>query len=161
MAMQSATRVGFREYRSGDAAVFQFLNEQWIAKYFGLEEKDIEILSDPEMHILQPGGRICFAVQDEEVVGCCALIVNGPRSYEVAKMAVREDLRNQGIGKALLLHVIEAARSLGAQKLTLETNSSLANAVHVYESLGFRHLDPARVAPSPYRRADVHMEMLL
>ena len=159
--MQSATRVLFREYQSGDAAVFRFLNEQWIAKYFGLEEKDVEVLSDPDAHILQPGGHIYFANQDDEAVGCCALIVNGPRSYEVAKMAVREDLRNQGIGKALLLHVIDTARMLGAKILTLETNSSLANAVHVYESLGFRHLDPARVTLSPYRRADVHMEMLL
>ncbi|HTX40414.1 MAG TPA: GNAT family N-acetyltransferase [Acidobacteriaceae bacterium] len=159
--MQSAVGVAFRDCNPGDEAAFRFLNEQWIAKYFGLEEKDIEILSDPETHILAPGGRICFALQDEEIVGCCALIVNGLRSYEVAKMAVLEDRRNQGIGRALLVHVIEAARALGAQKLTLETNSRLTNAIHLYESLGFVHLDPARVVPSPYQRADVHMEMLI
>ncbi len=158
--MQSVPGIAFRGYAPGDAAAFRFLNEQWIAKYFRLEEKDLETLSDPETHILAPGGRICFALQDGEIVGCCALIVNGPGSYELAKMAVLEDRRNHGIGRALLSYVIGTARSLGAQKLTLETNSSLTNAIHLYESLGFLHLDPARVVPSPYRRADVHMEML-
>lgn len=151
----------FREYQAGDTEAFRRLNEQWITKHFELEDVDIEVLSDPEQYILQPGGRIYFATLDEEIVGCCALIPNGSHSYEVAKMAVREELRNQGIGKALLVHVIQAARSLGAHRLTLETNSSLRNAIHVYESMGFRHLDPGRVEPSPYKRADVHMEMLL
>ena len=159
--METVIGISFREYRAGDAAIFQTLNEQWIAKYFGMEEKDIEILSDPEKHILEPGGHIYFAIQEDEIIGCCALIVNGRRSYEVAKMAVREDCRNRGIGKALLAHVIDAARQQGAEKLTLETNGSLRNAIHVYESLGFLHLDPERVLPSPYRRADVHMELLL
>lgn len=153
--------ITFREYRAGDAEAFCKLNVQWIAKYFGLEEKDVEILSDPEEHILRAGGHIYLATFEGEIAGCCALIVNGARSYELAKMAVREDLRNQGIGKRLLAHVLEAARRLGAHRLTLETNSKLTNAIHLYESLGFLHLDPARVEPSPYERADVHMEMLL
>ncbi len=151
----------FREYRAGDAAVFRRLNEEWIAKYFFLEEKDIEILTDPERHILQPGGAIYFATRDAEILGCCALIVNGPGSYELAKMAVREDLRNQGIGRALLAHVIESARKKGARKVTLETSSKLTNAIHVYELSGFVHVDPAEHEPSPYQRANVFMEMLL
>jgi len=37
----------------------------------------------------------------------------------------------------------------------------LANAIHLYESVGFRHLPPDRVTPSPYARSNVQMEMLL
>jgi ribosomal protein S18 acetylase RimI-like enzyme len=76
-------------------------------------------------------------------------------------MAVDETYRNQGIGKSLLAHVIHAARALGARKLTLETSSKLMNAIHVYESLGFQHIDPSLVEPSPYKRANVFMEQLL
>ena len=159
--MQAVMQITFHEFRAGDAEAFRTLNEQWIAKYFALEEEDIRVLNEPEKHILQPGGRIYFASLDGEVTGCCALIVNGERSYELAKMAVREDLRNQGIGKALLVHVIEAARSLQARKLTLGTNSKLTNAIHLYESMGFQRLDPAKLGPSPYKRADVFMEMSL
>lgn len=159
--MQATMQITFREFRAGDAEAFRALNEQWIGKYFGLEEEDLKVLNNPGKHILQPGGRIYFTQLDGEVAGCCALIVNGERSYELAKMAVREDLRNQGIGKALLAHVIEAARSLRAHKLTLGTNSRLTNAIHLYESVGFQRLDPATLEPSPYKRADVFMEMEL
>jgi N-acetylglutamate synthase-like GNAT family acetyltransferase len=152
-------KITFREYRAGDAEIFRGLNVQWISKYFELEETDIEVLNDPGKHILEAGGHIYFATVDDEVAGCCALIVHGPRTYELAKMAVREDLRNQGIGKTLLTQVVEAARSLGARRLVLETNSKLTNAIHVYESVGFRHVQPAE--PSPYKRANVCMEMWL
>ena len=159
--MQALMQITFRQFLPGDGRVFRELNEQWIAKYFVLEEKDRLTLNDPEKYILGRGGRIYFATLDDEIVGCCALIANGPDSYEVAKMAVDESRRNLGIGKAMLGHVVEAALSLGARKLTLETNSKLMNAIHVYESLGFRHIDPSLIEPSPYKRANVFMERLL
>lgn len=159
--MQALMEITFREFRAGDREAFWKLNEQWIAKYFVLEEKDVLTLREPEKYILNPGGRIFFATRGDDIVGCCALIATGPDSYEVAKMAVDETQRNQGIGKSLLDHVIQEARALGARRLTLETNSRLMNAIHVYESLGFRHIDPSRLEPSPYKRANVFMEQLL
>lgn len=159
--MQALMQITFRQFQIGDNEAFRSLNEQWIAKYFVLEAKDRLTLNDPEKYILKSGGHIYFATLDDEIVGCCALICTGPDSYEVAKMAVDESRRNLGIGKAMLAHVIEAARQLGARKLTLETNSQLMNAIHVYESLGFRHIDPSLVEPSPYKRANVFMEQHL
>jgi hypothetical protein len=50
---------------------------------------------------------------------------------------------------------------MGAKRLYLETNSKLQSAIHVYESLGFKHLAPERVIPSPYARANVYMELWL
>ena len=96
-----------------------------------------------------------------DVEAAWGLIANGQDSYEVAKMAVDESRRNLGIGKTMLGHVVDAARALGARKLTLETNSNLMNAIHVYESLGFEHIDPSLVEPSPYKRANVFMERVL
>lgn len=159
--MQTVMKMTFREFQAGDEDAFRTLNEQWIAKYFVLEEKDLQTLRQPETYILSPGGHIYFAAIEDEIAGCCALIAKGKHTYEVAKMAVREEHRNRGIGKAMLAHVIEAAKSLGARRLVLETNSKLRNAIHVYESLGFSHIDPARVEPSPYQRADVFMELIL
>jgi GNAT superfamily N-acetyltransferase len=79
--------------------------------------------------------------------------------YEVAKMTVVEEHRGRGLGRQLLQHVIEYGQSLGAKRLYLETNNKLRNAVHLYESLGFRHLPPERVKPSPYARSNVQMEL--
>ncbi len=105
------------------------------------------------------GGRILVAVADGTPIGCCALLAVEPGVYEVAKMAVTEEHRNQGIGRRILQEVVGLARSLGARRLHLETNSRLTNAIHLYESLGFRHIPSDRVRPSPYARANVFMEM--
>jgi putative acetyltransferase len=160
-AVRSVNRpeVEYRAFRSGDAAAFRELNEDWITRNFGLEAKDRETLNDPEEHILQPGGYIFVAVFNGEVVGCCALLSMRPGVFEVAKMTVAESCRGMGIGRAMLAYTIEQGKSLGAEMLYLETNSGLHDAIHLYEALGFRHLPPERVTPSPYARADVFMEL--
>jgi hypothetical protein len=43
----------------------------------------------------------------------------------------------------------------------LGSNTRLKNAVHLYESVGFRHVPPERVPAVPYTRANVFMEMQL
>lgn len=79
--------------------------------------------------------------------------------FEVVKMAVTETHQGAGIGRRLLAHTIAVARSTGAIRLYLETNRKLATAIRLYESLGFRHLLPEEIVPSPYARADVYMEI--
>ncbi len=149
-----------RNFRPEDAGAFRLLNEAWIEKYFRLEEKDRETLSKPQ-EILDAGGQIVMALLGEERVGCCALIRIGESEYEVAKMTVSDEYRGRGYGRAVLAGTIEEARRMGATRLYLETNSSLTPAIKLYESLGFKHVPPEQVHPSPYARADVYMEMEL
>jgi putative acetyltransferase len=153
--------VEFRQFEPGDEAAFLELNKAWIARHFVVEEKDWEVLNDPVGHILQPGGAIFMAMQEGAAIGTCALLAMKEGEFEVAKMTVTEKYRGQGIGRKLLARVIEHARGMGASRLYLETNKALQSAIHVYESLGFRHLPPERVHPSPYARANVYMELLL
>jgi putative acetyltransferase len=150
--------IQMRPFQPGDERAFYDINEAWITKYFTMEDADRATLENPQTKILAPGGHIFFAVADETPVGCCALIAMKPREYEVAKMGVLESYRNQGIGRQVLEYTVRQAQELGARRLYLETNSKLASAIHLYESLGFRHVPPS---PSPYARANVFMEMVL
>ncbi len=150
-----------REFRPGDETAFRELNEEWITRYFVLEPKDVASISHPRESILERGGRILLAVQDGRAVGCCALVVMTPGEFEVAKMAVTESCQGQGIGRRLLAETVALGRRLGARRLYLETNAKLAPAIHLYEALGFRHVPPERVVPSPYARANVFMELVL
>jgi putative acetyltransferase len=152
--------IEFRLFQPRDAEAFRELNEAWIARYFRLEKQDHIQLGDPE-NILRNGGQIVIAVAGEERVGCCALIFVKPGVFEVAKMAVSERYRGHGIGRKLLEYTIAQAKLMGAHTLELASNTKLANAVHLYESVGFRHLPPEQVEPSPYARANVFMEMHL
>jgi putative acetyltransferase len=151
----------FRLFQEDDAEAFRELNREWIARYFKVEEQDLIQLNDPVGNILRPGGQIVMAIVDGERIGCCALVFVKTGVFEVAKMAVSECYRGQGIGRRLLEYTIAQARKLGAHTLELASNTKLANAVHLYESLGFRHLPPERVEPSPYARANVFMTLNL
>ena len=150
-----------REFTAGDGVAFRKLNEEWIVRHFALEPKDEISLADPQGTILDRGGRIFLALRGCQPVGCCALLAMAPGEFEVAKMAVTESSQGAGIGRRLLEKVIAEARASGARRLYLETNRKLAPAIRLYESLGFRHLPPERIVPSPYARADVHMELYL
>lgn len=153
--------VTVRPFQPGDEAAFRELNEAWIGKYFGIEKEDRVVLDDPVGQIVRPGGHIFIGVANDEPVGCCALKFMEAGVFEVAKMAVREELRGYGIGRQVLEYTVAQARQLGAKRLYLETNNSLRNAIHLYESVGFRHLPPERVHGSLYVRANVFMEMEL
>jgi putative acetyltransferase len=152
--------ITIRLFNQSDADAFRELNEAWISKFFRLEEQDHIQLAQPD-NILRDGGQIVMAVAGEERIGCCALVFMKPGVFEVAKMAVSESYQGRGLGRKILEFTIEQAKALGAHTLELATNSKLGNAIHLYESLGFRHLPPERVEPSPYARANVFMEMHL
>jgi putative acetyltransferase len=157
----SASSILIREFQPGDEAAFRALNEEWIARFFRIEPQDRKSLERPQATILDPGGKIFFALAGGQHIGCCALIAMGPGEFEVTKMAVSPANQGSGIGRKLLIATIESARASGARRLYIETNHTLANAIHLYESVGFSHLAVDQVIPSPYERADVYMEMLL
>ena len=139
---------------------FKSLNEQWITQYFALEDADRRALDHPQTYILDRGGYIVVALYQEEPVGVCALIAmpNSPYDFELAKMAVAPPARGKSIGWQLGQAVIEKARSVGATKLYLESNTVLAPAIQLYHKLGFRKIVGY---PSPYQRCNIQMELVL
>jgi ribosomal protein S18 acetylase RimI-like enzyme len=161
-SMAPATEVEIRSLRAGeDMTAFRTLNEEWITRYFALEAKDRETLGDPERTILKKGGYILMAYLSREEVGCVALIPMGDGVYELSKMAVAPQFRGLGIGRKVLQHAIALGREIGARSLFLGSSKKLQDAVHLYESVGFRHVPPEDLPPMPYVRADVFMEMAL
>jgi putative acetyltransferase len=155
------SQIEIRRFEAEDAVAFRELNEAWIAKYFVIEDADRAALWNPGGFVLQKGGHIFMAFVGERAVGTCALLRTRPGSFEVAKMAVAEEYQGMGIGRRLLQHAVAEAKELGAKTLSLETNAKLGPAIRLYESMGFRHLPPERIKPSPYVRANVFMEMEL
>lgn len=145
-------------FEARHAAAWTALNEAWIARMFVIEPKDRIVLDDPVGQIIAPGGHILMAEMNGRPVGCCALIAMKGGGYELAKMAVDETLRGHGIGKRLMSAAIAMARDLNAPRLYIETNSSLKNAIGLYEAYGFRHM---AAQPTAYARCDVWMELTL
>lgn len=144
-------------FRAGLAPAFQRLNLDWIERLFAVEPADRKVLADPQRSIIAPGGQIFFAMDGDDAVGTVAMIRVEEGIYELAKMAVATPHQRRGIGELLGTAAIGWARRAGATMIFLQTNSSLANSIRLYERLGFRHaLDPD---PPDYARADVYMEL--
>lgn len=147
-------------YRPDHASDWRSLNEGWIVEAgFVIETKDHKVLGDPEGEVLAKGGHIFIIESDaSRAAGCCSLMPMEDGGFELAKMAIAPEARGAGLSHLLMQACIEKARSLGASRIYLETNSALAPALRLYEAHGFEYL-PKR--DTPYARADVFMEMRL
>ena len=152
-------RLTIREFSDDLAHHFHDINAEWIHSMFRLEDTDREVLENPRLRIIEPGGQILFVeAEGAGIVGACALQKTGPASYELTKMGVRETARGMKAGEFLLAAVIQRARELGADPLYLLTNAKCAPAIHLYEKLGFRHdADIMAKYGARYERCDVAM----
>lgn len=148
------------EYEPQYLPAFRSLNEEWISTYFEMEESDYKALDNPEEYILNNGGRIFVALYKNEPLGVCALIKMDNFSYdfELAKMAVSPAAQGKNIGWLLGQAAIRAAGEMGAGKIYLESNTLLKPAINLYYKLGFQKIPSL---PSPYKRANIHMELNL
>lgn len=75
-----------------------------------------------------------------QIVGICLLQVTEP-SGEIMNIAVEPAYQGRGLGKALLRHVIEAARQQGLERLVIKTGNSGLGQIGLYQQQGFDLID--------------------
>ncbi|MBB4286431.1 GNAT family N-acetyltransferase [Roseospira goensis] len=91
-----------------------------------------------------PGNSLIVAERRSVVVAFCQLIVIpylsrlGQARAEVESVHVRSDMRGQGIGAALMAHVVALARAQGCGMLQLTSDGSREDAHRFYKRLGFK-----------------------
>ena len=90
---------------------FVELNNAWIEQYFKLEKADLELAADPGK-ILRDGGHILTMAENNRVLGCCALFNFKKDEYELARMAVLDSQRGNGIGKLLMNEALDYAKRI-------------------------------------------------
>lgn len=146
------------DYHAAYQPDFERLNREWIEDGFEkLEMVDIESLTQPEIYLLQPGGAILFAKQDDYVAGTVALKKLDDTMYELTKMAVDQRARGTGVGTQLIQAALEKARAMGARKVILYSNTIYNfRAVALYRKLGFLEVP---LQSGIYKRADIKMEI--
>jgi DNA-binding MarR family transcriptional regulator/GNAT superfamily N-acetyltransferase len=148
------------DYNPTYLEAFKQLNEEWISKYFKMEAADHKALDNPQQNIIDPGGHILVALYNNEPVGVCALMkMDDPvYEYELVKMAVSPKAQGKNIGWLLGKAAIDKARSLGAKKLYLESNTILKPAINLYHKLGFQKVIGHA---TPYERCNIQMELVI
>ena len=64
-------------------------------------------------------------------------MVIAPDEGQITNVAVHPNARRQGVGREILLRLIEEARSKGLEQISLEVRASNAPAISLYLSHGF------------------------
>ena len=92
----------------------------------------------------QPGVTFWSVWIGTDLAGCGALKVLDAERGELKSMRVADGFLGQGIGRAILEHLVAEARSRGLRSLWIETGSAPAflPALRLYESAGFRRCGP-------------------
>jgi GNAT superfamily N-acetyltransferase len=74
--------------------------------------------------------------------GCGGVQLFGSDYAELKRMYVRPQYRGSGLGRLLVDHLADHARSHGIALLRLETGIHQATAIRLYERLGFQRVPP-------------------
>jgi putative acetyltransferase len=113
---------------------------------------DMHSQSPPEsVHALdlarlrQPGIRFWTMWSDDaRLMGCGALKALDAVHGEIKSMRTAQAFRRSGVGRAMLAHIIDSARSSGLQRLSLETGTQpgFEAARRLYAAFGFEECGP-------------------
>jgi len=89
-----------------------------------------------------PSGRIFLACVEDIAVGIACIKRIGPAIAEVKRMYVRPSNRRTGMGRAMLEHIIDAARSASYESIRLDSPDFMTAAHALYRSSGFVDIEP-------------------
>ena len=125
-----------------------------VSAEYGLTSDKGYSVADPTLDILSEqyqASDACYWVikKEGELLGgggIAPLTINTPtanqeRVCELQKMYFSQTLRGKGFAKRLAYLALDFAREQGFNACYLETTADLNEAVKLYESIGFKHLD--------------------
>jgi DNA-binding MarR family transcriptional regulator/GNAT superfamily N-acetyltransferase len=111
----------------------------------GFDPKRSISIEAPELR--PPAGVLLVASLLSEPVGCGALRFHADKPTEIKRMWVAESARGLGLGRRLLAELEARAAKSASPIVRLETNATLAEAIALYRSTGYREVAPFNDEP--------------
>jgi DNA-binding MarR family transcriptional regulator/ribosomal protein S18 acetylase RimI-like enzyme len=97
-------------------------------------------LTATDAEVTPPAGLFLLATLHEEPVGCGALKFGGTGPADIKRMWVAPSARGLGLGRRLLTELERQAAAQDVRVVRLDTNRSLAEAISLYRSSGYREV---------------------
>ncbi|MFI2607484.1 GNAT family N-acetyltransferase [Kitasatospora sp. NPDC018619] len=104
------------------------------------EELESGLAGSPSDHLAAPDGAFLIGRHDGAAHSCAGLRRLDAGTAELTRVFVRPGLRGTGGGTVLLAAVEDAARSLGARRIVLDTRLDLVEARALYTRHGYREI---------------------
>ncbi len=106
-------------------------------------------LPDPHSDSYRPPqGRFLIAWSDELPVACVALRALEDNTAEVKRLWVHASARGQGLSRRMMATIEAEARAMGHQRLRLDTNAALTEAIALYRATGWTDIAPYTTPPA-------------
>ncbi|WP_282092131.1 helix-turn-helix domain-containing GNAT family N-acetyltransferase [Epibacterium ulvae] len=111
---------------------------------------DLKQSGDPELAQMKPPfGTFLVARLQGRPLGCVGVKGSGGPCAEIKRMWIAPSARGLGLARSMMTAAEEAARRLGIQTLRLDTNSTLFEAVSLYQNMGWHQIERFNADPYP------------
>jgi ribosomal protein S18 acetylase RimI-like enzyme len=148
------SEIVFRPFQLADQAAVRALVLQGLGEHFGcIDETKNPDMDDVEANYLRLGHLFLLAEEDGQLVGTGALMRVAPGVAQMVRVSVRSACRRRGIGRGIVMQLLQAARQCGDKRVQVETNNNWPDAIGLYASCGFHEY--VRDEVSVYLRLDL------
>lgn len=145
-----AQGIVIRPFTTHDQTSTRALILAGLSDHFGtLDERLNPDLNNIAANYVCSGSQFIVAELGSEIVGSGALITETPGTGRIVRMSVARHHRGRGIGRALVNHLLDAARARGDRRVVVETTDDWADAIGLYRACGFTQFD--------HRDGDIHL----
>ncbi|PZE21544.1 GNAT family N-acetyltransferase [Paenibacillus xerothermodurans] len=99
------------------------------------------LLADPSRKLVEDyikRGECFVSDIENQIVGVYVLLPTRPGTVELVNIAVTEGMHGKGVGKQLVSHAVETARSRGYKTIETGTGNSGIGQLALYQKCGFR-----------------------
>lgn len=130
--------IAARPYADPDARLLVAQVQAEYVKRYGGEDAAAVDVGDFD----RPDGRFVVGVLDGEPVACGGWRRIGPGVAEIKRMYVTGWARGRGLARAVLADLEASAAEAGLVRLVLNTGKQQPEAIALYESSGYRAVEP-------------------
>ncbi|THU40450.1 GNAT family N-acetyltransferase [Niastella caeni] len=96
-----------------------------------------------------PTGVLLLAYDGDKAIACAGVRKIDDNTAELKRMFVDAGYRGLQLGQQLMQLALDEAKQMGYRSIRLDTVPSMRAAIKLYQSFGFREIEPYRFNPIP------------